>query len=292
MAETPPRPPLYVVDPANPPPGAKLEDHPQWWWLKCSLCTTLSEPRVHELTTPSGAKLTLSTDVMLSPSKLRAHMLDAIGILPPLPPKKRPAFLEEMWAELFSKRETITPVKEASDAGTINSDIVMVLRRTSRSEDPRDLELGSIVEIEGRPERFFHARVLFDKLRRNSPVKLTPASFYGELHRLGCKNHDCIRLGKTWRNRAWSAPPELFADPTPPDDDGETPPPAPEDSHPAEEHPSGVHATGIVPDEHVAAAADFWGGAESVAAAAGDDTGGARFDNGEDEHGDAWEPPE
>ena len=255
MAEAP-RPPLRVVDPLNPPPGDRLEDHPQAWWLRCKLVTTLSEPRVHELTTPAGTKLTLSTDVMLSPTKLRAHMLDAIGILPPLPSKKTPDFLREMWSDLFARRETITPVKEASDAGTINSDIVMVLRKTNRSEDPRDLELGSVVEIEGKPERFFHARVLFDKMRRISPVKLTPAAFYGELHRLGCVNHECVRLGATWRSRAWSAPPELFVDALPPDD-GETPPPAPpppEESHPAEEYPSGVHASGFVPDAHVAAA--------------------------------------
>jgi hypothetical protein len=293
MAETPrpPYPPLRVVDPLNPPPGDRLEDHPQAWWLRCKLVTVLSEPRVHTLTTPGGAKLTLTTDVMLSPSKLRAHMLDAIGILPPLPSKKTPDFLREMWSELFSRREVITPVKEASDQGTINSDIVMVLRKMSRSDDPRDLELNAIVETEKRPgERFFNARGLYDRLRRISPVKLTPAQFYGELRELGCVNHECVRLG-TWRGRAWSVPPELFADPPDPDD-GQTPPPAPEDSHPAEEHPSGVHPSGIVPDAHVAAAADFWGGAEAVAAAGGGGGESVSFDYGEDEHGDAWEPPE
>jgi hypothetical protein len=288
MPEPPERPPLRVVDPLNPPAGAKLEDHPQAWWLRCKLCTTLSEPRVHELTTPGGAKLTLTTDVMLSPSKLRAHMLDAIGILPPLPPKKRPVFLEEMWSELFARRETITPVKEASDQGTINSDIVSALRRMSRSNDPVDLELGAVVEVEGKEGRYFLARGLYERVRRSLPVKLTPAQFYGELHRLGCQNHEAVRIGKTWRGRAWSAPADLFADPTPPDD-GETPPPAPEDSHPAEEHPSGVHASGIVPDEHVAAASEFWGDQGAVAAAGEGDTG---YGLGPDDYGDAWEPPE
>ena len=188
-------------------PDAK--EHPLTWWLKCHLTTTLSEPRCHELTVPSGARFTLSVEQMLNSAKIRTRMLDAIGELPPLPPRNAADFLREVWADLFRKRTTLTEVAEASAAGALSADIQMILRNAPETDDPADLERGAIGLRENDGARLFNGRVILERTRRVCPVSFVPADFYAALRRLGCESFDSTRWGG-WRGRAWIAPTRLF----------------------------------------------------------------------------------
>jgi len=251
----PPRPPLRVVDPLK--PDGNLEDHPIAWWNKCKLRSTLSDPPVHTLTTPAGA-IVVPTEAMLSPAKLRVAFIDGLGLLPPLPEKNAPAFLREQWRVLLRKRETIAAVLEASNRGTLRSDVAIALRHCPPSDDGLDMERGAILEVRGEDtrvtERLVNARVLYERVRRACPIRFTPAEFYVVLQELGCEHIEKRRVGK-WRGRCWSVPAELVEDP-------------PEELSSGTEAATGVHAT-VAPLEVRPEA-----------------------DPTEDmEHGDAWEPP-
>lgn len=194
---------------AHKPEAEDLYAHPLAWWLACKLTTTLSEPRVHSLLVPSGSRVTLSTEQMLSAPKLRTRMLDAIGELPPLPAKNVPDFLREIWSELFAKRDTIHEVAEATPAGTLAADIRMVLRYAPQTEEPRDLERGSVGVREKDGARMFNARIFMERVRRICPVPFSPAEFYAALRTIGCEHEPSVRWG-SWRGRAWLAPSSLF----------------------------------------------------------------------------------
>ena len=205
---------VAVFDPSNPPEDCDLYAHPLAWWLKCELTTTLSEPRVHELRVPSGASFVLSTEQMLNSAKVRTRMLDAIGELPPLPPKNAADFLREVWTELFKKRKTVAEVAEASASGLLRADIQMVLRNAPETEDPKDLERGAVGLRENDGAHLFSGRVMLERVRRICPVAFSPSEFYAALRALGCNSFDSTRWGG-WRGRAWVAPSSLFGSPTP-----------------------------------------------------------------------------
>jgi len=178
------------------------------WWAKCNLRTTTSEPRVHVLTLPDGKSLELSTVQMLNPTMIRARMLDQVGVLPPLPSKGAAAFLRVVFAEIFSRREKVDAPEEASEEGTLRGDVEAVLRGAPRSDDPRDIERGAFVLIDG--DMMFSARMVYERVRRVCPVKVTPQALYAALIAVGCSTRGKVR-SKGWRGRAWAAPAQLFA---------------------------------------------------------------------------------
>ena len=183
-------------------------EHPQSWWLSCELTTTMSDPRRHDLKIPEGDVVSMTTKQMLSAVECRARILDAAGVLPPLPDKGAAAFLRAVWPVLFKKRRIVVAPIEASAAGTLRGDVMSCLQSAPQSEDAAAMGRGAVcVRDDG--ARIFAARTFYEKVRRFCPVSFSPAEFYGALHEIGCVNLETVRVAG-WRGRAWSAPAALF----------------------------------------------------------------------------------
>lgn len=288
----PPKPPrnrgaLRVVDPMAPPPkGVPLESQPLAWWFSCTLRTTLSEPRVHELELPKypdgrpGERVVLTVDQMFSPSKLRNAIYDAAGRKAPFPQdkNKRVDFLEEVWERLFLRRIPIHVGDEASDLGHLKADIETRLRQAPVGDEMIELESGAVIPHRTRAGyRYFSGPVLLDRVKRTSPVKFTVSQFYNILEALGCHSVGSSRVSGGNRRRLRLAPPELFADEPEADSEAAT----------------GIHET--VPSDSSspspsASTPAVSGTFKSAPPAAPEEPAQVAFEVGPDDH-DAWEPP-
>jgi hypothetical protein len=177
------------------------------YWSKCRLTTVLTDPPRHELLLPSGQLLRLRTPQFFEVDKFTIVFVDAVGSFPPLPRKNPAGFLREKFRLWLEERATKDVATEASDRGTLLSDIRLALASCPQTDDARDLDRGSLFPRED-GTAWVSARVLLERVRRACPVRFSPADFYAGLLDLGFLNLD-VQREEGWRGRVWSVPRDL-----------------------------------------------------------------------------------
>jgi hypothetical protein len=190
------------------PPDAPPFEAEVDYWDSCSLTTVLTDPPTHELALPSGRTLRLRTSHFFDLRQFRIAYIDAVGVFPPLPREKAGAFLQELFERLLTDRKTVEVAEEAGNRGTLLGDIRLAIRACPETEDPRDLERGSLLVHED-GTTWVNARTLLARVSRACPVRFTPGDFYSALRDVGLTNLGVQRVG-TWVGRVWLVPGALL----------------------------------------------------------------------------------
>ena len=179
------------------------------FWGQCSLTRIMTEPPRYELQVPGGKKIMLRTQHFFEPSAFSVVFIDAVGEFPPLPEKKPAAFLRDTFRALLSRRTDLRVADEASDRGTLLSDIRMGLMACPQSDDPQDIDRGAVFVPPGEPGAWVSARSLMARVQRACPVRFSPADFYAALVSVGMVNLD-VKRHEGWRGRVWMVPADLM----------------------------------------------------------------------------------
>ena len=175
------------------------------FWGGCQMKRIMTDPPRYELTVPSGHVLSLRTGHFFNATRFTTTYVDAVGEFPPLPDKKKEQFLQALLVRLLEKKIDIEVGSEASDHGTLLSDVAMSLASCPQSEDVRDIDRGALFQPPETAGCWVNARILMVKVSRSCPVKFNPGDFYAALVKLGLSNLD-VRRHDGWRGRVWLVP--------------------------------------------------------------------------------------
>jgi hypothetical protein len=199
------------------PPVSPKDFAPAPEWSSFQLTTIMTDPPRHELTSPTGGVMRLTTADFLSAATFTSKYLDAFGSLPPLPDKHRAEALRDVLTLLFAARKIITAPVEAGERGTLLEDLRTLLRGAGESDVPSDMVHGALLActVDGHEVRAFHARLLLDRVRRVCPGQLTAPDYYEALRGIGAEQRSAIRVG-TWVGRVWIIAPRKLKEPTEP----------------------------------------------------------------------------
>lgn len=195
------------------PDGPETEwDEPEDFWSKCHLHTILTDPPMHQLKLPAGQILRLRTPQFFDAGRFTMAFVDVVGSFPPFPVKKAGPFLLDMFKQWLEAR-TVGAVEEeeSGDRGALLGDIRRAIDSCPETNDPRDLDRGSLYELEN-GEVWISARILLERVKRACPAKFTPAEFYVAFGDLGAKSLG-IQRDAGWRGRVWSVPRSLLPEP-------------------------------------------------------------------------------